>query len=57
MQGISIFDRGFTTGDPFTSGRKTVEKFSSAEEDAQPGSPATTIMTRTTGAGKKEREY
>ncbi len=57
LQEISIFDVCFTTRDPFTSRGKTVEEFSSAEEDAQPGSPATTIMTRTRGAGKKEWEY
>jgi hypothetical protein len=42
----------FTTDDPFTSGGKTVDKFSCAEEDAEPSSLATTMMRRTRGAGK-----
>jgi hypothetical protein len=38
LHDISIFDIDFTTG-PLASGGKVVEKFSSAEEDADPGPP------------------
>ncbi len=57
LHDIAIFDSNFTTYAPFTSGGKTVEKFSCAEEDPEPSSPATTMMTRTRGAGKQEWEY
>lgn len=53
LHDFSIFDSYFTTDDPFTSGGKTVEKFSCVEEDAEPSSPATTMMTRIRGAGKR----
>lgn len=56
LHDISIFDSYFTD-DPFTSSGKTVEKFSCAEEDAEPSSPATTMMTKIRGAGKQEWEY
>jgi hypothetical protein len=54
---IAIFDSNLTTNDLFTSGGKTVDKFSCAEEDAEPSSLATTTMRRTRGAGKQEWEY
>jgi hypothetical protein len=54
---IAIFDSDFTTDDPFTSDGKTVDKFSCAEEDAEPSSLATTMMRRTRGDGKQEWEY
>lgn len=57
LHDVAIFDSNSTTDDPFPSGGKTVEKFSCAEEDAEPSSPATTMMTRTRGAGKQEWEY
>jgi hypothetical protein len=34
LHDIAIFDSNFTTDDPFTSGGKTVDKFSCGEEDA-----------------------
>jgi hypothetical protein len=57
LHDIVIFDSNFTTDDPFTSGGKTGDKFSCAEEDAEPSSLATTMMRRTRGDGKQESEY
>ena len=57
LHGIAIFDSNFTTDDLFTSGGKTVDKFSCAEEDAEPSSLASTLMRRTRGAGKQEWEF
>ena len=54
LHNIAIFDSNFTTDDPFTSGGKTVDKFSRAEEDAEPSSLATTMMRRTRGDGRSE---
>ena len=57
LHNIAIFDSNFTTDDPFTSGGKTVDKFSCAEEDAEPSSLATTMMRRTRRDGKQEWEF
>ncbi len=56
LHNICIFDISFRTG-PFTRSGNTVEKFSSAERDADPGPPANIMMTRTRGAGKQEWPY
>ena len=57
LHDIAIFDNNFTTDDPFTSAGKTLDKFSCAEEDAEPSSLATTMMKRTRGDGKQDWEY
>jgi hypothetical protein len=57
LHDIAICDSNFTTDDPFTFGGKTVEKCSYAEEDAEPSSLTTTMLTRTRRAGKHEWEY
>ena len=47
LHDTSICDSDFTTGPPFTSSGRTLEKSSCAEEDAEPSSPANKMMRRT----------